>query len=491
MAKQTTKGAVTLMSIVALLTELVEALSKSEQNFITNPKDFYSLETSVKESTEAFAASFLSLVLSDINSKIENDIWRTEKYIIQRHDAKTLITSVGDVVFNNTYFRSREDGSYHYLTEELIGLDKNERFSEAAEVAILTEASKTSYEEATKVLPSKSKITKTTVMNKIHSLAEEMPLGYPEEKTKCEYLFIEADEDHVAEQHGRWYDKALNKSFISKLIYVYEYKMQIPEVKGRKVLMNTYYVGGVYDGSKGNEKIWDNINTYIDTYYDTEYLKNVYISGDGAPWIKAGADYINKAVLVADKFHVVQYINKAANQMLDENEIAKSEIYRMLYKKQRKAFKIYTNEMLACAKNPEPIEKLQTFVLGNWTSVMRTFHDKTVDGCSAESHVSHVLSDRLSSRPKGWSVVGADRMSKLRCYEKNYGREGIIYLVQYSRNQRKLARTGTDNQLVKNVKLRDIVAEHYDQSRSYIDRMQVSLPQEIRKMFCIREQLYL
>lgn len=102
-----------------------------------------------------------------------------------------------------------------------------------------------------------------------------------------------------------------------------------------------------------------------------------------------------------------------------------------------------------------------------------------------------MLSDRLSSRPKGWSVVGADRMSKLRCYEKNYGREGIIYLVQYSRNQRKLARTGSDDQLVKNVKLRDIVADHYDQSRSYIDRMQVSLPQEIRKMFCIREQLYL
>ena len=128
------------MSMVTLLTELVEALSKSEQNFITNLKDFYSLETSVKESTEAFAASFLSLVLNDINSKIESDVWRKEKYIIQRHDTKTLITSVGDVVFNNTYFRSREDGSYHYLTEELIGLDKNERFSEAAEVAILTEA---------------------------------------------------------------------------------------------------------------------------------------------------------------------------------------------------------------------------------------------------------------------------------------------------------------------------------------------------------------
>ena len=45
----------------------------------------------------------------------------------------------------------------------------------------------------------------------------------------------------------------------------------------------------------------------------------------------------------------------------------------------------------------------------------------------------------------GWSKTGADRMSKLRCYEKNYGREKIIDLVKYSRQQRKLARTGTDS----------------------------------------------
>ncbi len=63
---------------------------------------------------------------------------------------------------------------------------------------------------------------------------------------------------------------------------------------------------------------------------------------------------------------------------------------------------------------------------------MRTFHSRIVDGCSAESHVSHILSDRLSSRPMDWSKRGADRMSKLRCYEKNYGRDKIIALVKYS-----------------------------------------------------------
>lgn len=40
------------------------------------------------------------------------------------------------------------------------------------------------------------------VMNKVHQIAEEMPYEGTEDRKKVEYLFIEADEDHVAEQHG-------------------------------------------------------------------------------------------------------------------------------------------------------------------------------------------------------------------------------------------------------------------------------------------------
>jgi len=53
----------------------------------------------------------------------------------------------------------------------MIGLTKNEKYTEEAEVMLLTEALKTSYNEATRVLPAKQRITKTTVMNKVHSLA--------------------------------------------------------------------------------------------------------------------------------------------------------------------------------------------------------------------------------------------------------------------------------------------------------------------------------
>ena len=480
------------MAIVSLLETLVKGILEAEESFFNNPKDFYGLETSVKHAAETFSAAFLGEVLSSMNGQIYDNTWRKNRYTAQRTDKRTIISTVGDVTFDCTYYRNREDKSYHYLLEELINLDKHERLTEAAEVAVLTEALKTSYEEATNVLPSKQKISKSTVYEKVHGLAAEMPEEVSSEKKACAYLHIEADEDHVAEQHGRW--NKVNSSFISKLIYLYEMKKDCPDVTNRKELVGAFYFSGVYYGDD-TKKLWNRVRRYIDEHYDTDKLKRVYISGDCASWIKSGTDYIDKSLFCADKYHLMKYVNAAAGQMLDEKELVKEKLWHKLYSKQKTAknnFDKYTKEMLASAKKPEPIETLRTYVLGNWAAVRRMLRTKRVNGCSAESHVSHILSDRLSSRPKGWSHEGADRMSKLRCYEKNYGRDRIIDLVKYSREVRKGLRTGTDDIPVKALTLREVTAEHYDQSKSYIERIQATIPGlTARKSAAIRTQLRL
>ena len=147
------------MNIVTLIEELVNGLIAAEDIFFQNPKDFYSLEKSVKSTTEAFSAAFLGNVLTSMNEKIYEDRWRKTRYTAQRTDKRMLISSVGDITFESTYFRSKADGVHHYLLEEILGLDTRERFTEEAEVVLLTEAMKTSYSEATKVLPSRQEIS--------------------------------------------------------------------------------------------------------------------------------------------------------------------------------------------------------------------------------------------------------------------------------------------------------------------------------------------
>ena len=77
-------------------------------------------------------------------------------------------------------------------------------------------------------------------------------------------------------------------------------------------------------------------------------------------------------------------------------------------------------------------------------------------------------------------------------YEKNYGREKIIDLVKYSREKRKLLRTGTEDIPVKELTLREVTAEHYDQAKSYIERIQATIPGiTAKKSAAIRTQLRL
>ena len=81
------------------------------------------------------------------------------------------------------------------------------------------------------------------------------------------------------------------------------------------------------------------------------------------------------------------------------------------------------------------MEEAKAYILSNWTAAkIRLKHKDGVKGSSTEGHVSHVLSSRMSSRPMGWSVLGATKMAQLRAYYLNGG--DMLELVRYQ--ERKL-----------------------------------------------------
>ena len=55
------------------------------------------------------------------------------------------------------------------------------------------------------------------------------------------------------------------------------------------------------------------------------------------------------------------------------------------------------------------------YILNNVEGIKNLYRNKKyLHGCSAEGHISHIYSDRMSSRPMGWSIVNIDNMSRLR-----------------------------------------------------------------------------
>ena len=79
-------------------------------------------------------------------------------------------------------------------------------------------------------------------------------------------------------------------------------------------------------------------------------------------------------------------------------------------------------------------EDLMNYILNNVEGIKNLYKNKKeLHGCSAEGHVSHIYSDRMSSRPMGWKTENVNNMSKLRLL-----REDKIEVKEILKNQGKV-----------------------------------------------------
>ena len=100
--------------------------------------------------------------------------------------------------------------------------------------------------------------------------------------------------------------------------------------------------------------------------------------------------------------------------------------------------------MTESASAQEHIAESANYLLHNRMSAgTRLCHDGHLIGCSAEGHVSHVLPDRMRSRPLGWCRDGANQMDYLRAYSFNRGN-----MPELVKNQKLPKAVGAENAFI-------------------------------------------
>ena len=368
-------------------------------------------------------------------------------WYVVRADEITRKTSLGDITYSRTLFINKERGVRSYLADELLGFEKRELITEDALARILEEAVESCYRKGgDNACIDDGCVTKQTVMNKIHALKFPEIISIVDEKKKVKELYIDADEDHVALQYFEKkgdIKKPRRNTVMPYIAYVYD---DIDtEEDGRPKLMNIRYFGGLYDGPEGTKQIWDEVYRYIDSAYDVDHIEKIYINGDGAAWIKEGAARMAKAKFVLDKYHMYEYIVAATSHLKDSKQDAISEIYRAIHKKKKRMAEAVFDKILMVTEDEskqKAVERSKNYILGNWAGIMLSMGSKEKKlKCSAEGHVSHVYSDRMSSRPLGWCKVGADKMSRLRIYWMNGG--DMLELVRFQQREIPMA-AGTE-----------------------------------------------
>lgn len=254
----------------------IKKLEKIIESFMKDPKDMASFVYGIRDEVIALGLDLIKETLEDCNQMLRDSAKRKQSWEVVRTDEKKLTTCLGTVCFEKTLFRNKQTRESAYLLDRILGIESHERLTEDAEAKLLEEAVQTSYRKAGEETSLTDQVSKQTVKNKLHKLTFPQQKETKPEKKAVEYLYIDADEDHVSLQFkekkgdleiGENHRK--NNCVLAKLVYVYEgIEPEAPRSKRNK-LVNPRYFSGVYDGAD-NAKLWDEVYAYLDSHYDLE-----------------------------------------------------------------------------------------------------------------------------------------------------------------------------------------------------------------------------
>lgn len=304
----------------------------------------------------------------------------------RRGDVRQVVTQLGAVSYHRTYYTSHS-GGYCYPIDQVVGLESYQRVSSGVSLGLVDSAREMSYAKASRVVTG-GLVTKQTVMRKIR---EAQPAVEPVLRQKVAVLHVDADEDHVKLQTG--------DSRIVPLVSVYE---GIERTGKRGICKNVFHCS---EFGKKTEDLWEEVLTEMERRYDLTNTR-IYLHGDGAPWIKAGLEWLPNSVFVLDRYHV----NKALKGMVSGVERKSGCQYeyhlrQAMNEGDRDYFCSVRDSLLArWPEREKTILENSNYLLDHFEAIYIYNTDPEArKGGATEPHVSHVLSSRLSSRPMGWS----------------------------------------------------------------------------------------
>ena len=128
------------MNIISLFNSFVNHFN----NILDENILFHTLESKISYSTNELNLNVLREILEFIDLDYKNSKERKNQYYVQATRQRTLITSLGLITFNKTYYRTIEkiNGKYQFFSylEDYLGLDKWVKMTLSAEVNLINNA---------------------------------------------------------------------------------------------------------------------------------------------------------------------------------------------------------------------------------------------------------------------------------------------------------------------------------------------------------------
>lgn len=394
------------MNIISLFNSFVNHLN----NILNNNLFLYELEHNISNSTNTLNLDILRNILEYLDLEYKNSKERKEKYYVQQTRERTLITSLGLITFNKTYYKSKNkiNGKYKYYSylEDYLGIDKWAKMSLSCEVNLINNALDNGMTWASvNTIPNYS-ISRQTISTKIKNIN----FNYFENIVKKEppkILYIEADEVHANLQ-------SRNKGTKNKIIpVILTHEGHKEDFVRKKELKNTHYIAS---SILKTDKLWEETYKYLDATYDLNKVDKIFLSSDGGSWITGYDIAFPNIIFVLDKFHYKKALNYIFKKEPNITNIADSYLrskmineFKILVKTQYELYPDQKNEMI----------KKQNYLINHIDGIINQNHPDYKCPCSMEGHISNKYAKFITSRPHSYSKDGLENITQLLTMKAN------------------------------------------------------------------------
>lgn len=205
------------------------------------------------------------------------------------------------------------------------------------------------------------------------------------------------DEKYIYLQSEHKTDNAYPK-VMTKAVVVFEGRHQV-SVQSKTPcyeLTNSYF----YASTTGS--FWSSVHDRLNECYDLSKVKQIYLLGDGAAWITAGAAELKTSetnvTYALDRFHAGQAI-----QRITRDKKYSSILTNYMITDMKSSF----IDVVQSIKEDRPdclikVEDNSYYLLKHWTHI-QTMYKKVKIGCAMEQVITHNIASVFSSVPKTYS----------------------------------------------------------------------------------------
>ena len=399
-------------------------------NFFNENIDFSLVSSMVGDtSTNIHEKLFLDIFTKLDDDFFSSNVWK-ENYTCNGFVSRTIITPFCKLTFKRRYYMNKNKDLHDnfYYVDRTLNLPIRKHLTNEALALVFNMAIEVNSSYASKNAIPNVIISKQTVSNyqkNMTTIYDGSPVvedSITPITEDIDVIYIEADEAHCNLQNEVSIDdsrdelkthfacpiRTKHKNIINKLVLTHSGHNEPNLRLKRKSLANKRYFGGIH---MDPTDLADNIYYSIKAQYDLSRVKYIFVSGDGANWIKSLYKAL-KSILrnssisiisVLDKFHT----NKALKSIFARNHSIINYIKSIFNEMTKERFVSITDAFFAFNFEhnitEDSFRQNVAYICNNIQEIKNQGHPLYNCHCAMEGQVSHILARRLTSRPAGFN----------------------------------------------------------------------------------------